>query len=208
MLRAELGMGWTLRAINGDSLGRVTGIYPAEVPGCVHTDLMAAGVIPDPYLDGNEVALRWMHDIDWRYATALDPNSAPLQQPGPGERVDLIFEGIDTIATVRLGTEANKIELGRTYNMHRTYRFDISSQAIGEPLELEVDLYSATAYAEAERARLGDRPSAYPSAPFNFIRKMACSFGWDWGLTSVPPVCGGRCGWNVGGLPGWLRWCR
>ena len=38
------------------------GTYPAEVPGCVHTDLMAAGVIPDPYLDGNEAALRWMYD--------------------------------------------------------------------------------------------------------------------------------------------------
>ena len=49
-----------------------TGTYPADVPGCVHTDLMTAGVIPDPYLDGNEEALRWMYDIDWRYAAALD----------------------------------------------------------------------------------------------------------------------------------------
>ena len=72
------------------------------------------------------------------------------------------------------------VELGRTYNMHRSYRFDISPYLGGGPLELEVDLRSATAYAEAERQRLGDRPRAYP-APYNFIRKMACSFGWDWG---------------------------
>ena len=29
-------------------------------------------------------------------------------------------------------------------------------------------------------AELGWRDHAYPS-PFNMIRKMACSFGWDWG---------------------------
>jgi len=156
-------------------------IYPAEVPGCVHTDLMSAGVIPDPYLDGNEAALRWMYDVDWRYATVLDPGTVPLEPSSTGERVELVFEGIDTVGTVRLGDSTEKVELGRTYNMHRSYRFDISSHVTGEPVELEVDLASATAYAEAERRRLGDRPSAYPNAPFNFIRKMACSFGWDWG---------------------------
>ena len=104
----------------------VPGTYQAEVPGCVHTDLMAAGVIPDPYLDGNEAALRWMHEIDWRYATVLDSSTDPLESPSLGERVDLVFDGIDTIATIRLGNGPDGIELGRTYNMHRSYRFDIS----------------------------------------------------------------------------------
>jgi beta-mannosidase len=181
MLRTELRTGWTVQAIGGDRSGLVRGSYPAEVPGCVHTDLMAAGVIPDPYLDGNEAALRWMHAIDWRYVAVLNSDDLALQPAGPGERVDLIFDGIDTIGTVRLGGGAETVELGRTYNMHRSYRFDISPHLTGDSLELEVDLHSATRYAEAERRRLGDRPSAYPSAPFNFIRKMACSFGWDWG---------------------------
>ncbi len=176
MLRTDLRTGWTVRAVGGDPAGRVPEIYPAEVPGCVHTDLMAAGVIPDPYLDGNEAALTWMYEIDWRYATRLNADALDLRTPGLGERIDLVFDGIDTVGTVRL----QKTELGRTYNMHRSYRFDISSHVVGGQLELEVDLHSATAYAEAERQRLGDRPGPYP-APFNFIRKMACSFGWDWG---------------------------
>jgi beta-mannosidase len=180
MLRTELRTGWTVRAISGDQSGRVPRTYPAEVPGCVHTDLMAAGVIPDPYLDGNEAAIRWMHEIDWRYTTALDSGTVPLKRPDSAERVDLVFDGIDTIGTVRLGEGPDKIELGRTYNMHRSHRFDISQHLNGQPLELEVDLHSATAYAEAEQQRLGDLPRAYP-APYNFIRKMACSFGWDWG---------------------------
>ena len=207
MLRTDLRAGWSVRAIGGDQSERVPGTYPAEVPGCVHTDLMAAGVIPDPYLDGNEAALRWMHEIDWRYTTALDPDMVALEGPGPAERVDLVFDGIDTIATIRLGAMhaepfdklrtalvdarpstssgrsravTDKIELGHTYNMHRSYRFDISPYLTGRPVELEVDLHSATAYAQAEKQRLGDLPRPYP-APYNFIRKMACSFGWDWG---------------------------
>ncbi len=180
MLGTELRTGWTVRAINGDQSGRVPGTFPADVPGCVHTDLMAAGVIPDPHLDGNEAALKWMHDIDWRYTTVLDPHDLPLERTAFGERVDLVFDGIDTIGTVRLGEEPDKIELGRTYNMHRSYRFDISQHLDDQPLDLEVDLHSATTYAEAEAQRLGDLPRPYP-APYNFIRKMACSFGWDWG---------------------------
>jgi len=176
MQRTELGSGWTVRAIGGDPSGRVPGTHPAEVPGCVHTDLMAAGVIPDPYLDGNEAALTWMYEIDWRYATRLNADPLDLRPPGRGERVDLVFDGIDTVGTVRL----RQTELGRTFNMHRSYRFDISSYLDGGQLELEVDLHSATGYAEAERQRLGDRPGPFP-APYNFIRKMACSFGWDWG---------------------------
>lgn len=180
MLGTELRTSWTVRAINGDQSGRVPGTFPADVPGCVHTDLMAAGVIPDPHLDGNEAALKWMHDIDWRYTTVLDPHDLPLERTAFGERVDLVFDGIDTIGTVRLGEEPDKIELGRTYNMHRSYRFDISQHLDDQPLDLEVDLHSATTYAEAEAQRLGDLPRPYP-APYNFIRKMACSFGWDWG---------------------------
>ena len=184
---------------------------------------MAEGVIPDPYLDGNEAALRWMHEIDWRYATVLNADVLGLRPADPGEQVDLVFDGIDTVATIRLGathTELvegrpstssehsregmGKVELGRTYNMHRSYRFDISPYLSGQPVELEVDLNSATAHAEAEQQRLGDLPGPYP-APYNFIRKMACSFGWDWGPDLRTAGLWKPVGWSVGLLPGWLR---
>jgi len=108
MRRSELNTGWIVRAVAGDPSSRVPGSFPAVVPGSVHTDLMAAGVIPDPYLDAVEEELRWMYGIDWRYSTGLD-----VAPPEDGERVDLVFGGIDTVGTVRLRDGEHEVELGR-----------------------------------------------------------------------------------------------
>ncbi len=181
MKSTELTSGWTLTATGGDPEGRLPDEIAAAVPGTSHVDLLAAGLIPDPYLDGNEFELRWLFDVDWQYRTTLDPTRLDLSATDAGERVDVVFEGVDTMATIAMGAPGStSTELGRTANMHRTYRFDVSQLLTGEPLELSVDLASATTYAEAEKARLGDRPAPYPT-PFNYLRKMACSFGWDWG---------------------------
>ncbi|WP_165372730.1 glycoside hydrolase family 2 protein [Pengzhenrongella frigida] len=172
MQTTTLQDGWTVAATAGPVPADLPSSAPAEVPGCVHTDLLAVGAIGDPYLDANESALRWMHDVDWRYGRALT-----LAPAAVGERVDLVFDGIDTVSTVRLGGTA----LGSTANMHRSYRFDVRELADGAPRDLTVDLRSATEHAEEQRDLLGDRPAAYHPIPYNFVRKMACSFGWDWG---------------------------
>ncbi len=149
----------------------IAGRVPAQVPGGVHTDLLTAGIIPDPYLDANETTLRWMFGVDWRYQRPLT-----LEPVAPGERVDLVFDGLDTVATIALGGT----ELGRTANMHRSYRFDATALADGIERDLVVDFTAVTNYASEQRDRLGDRPNPY-GTPFQFVRKMACGFGWDWG---------------------------
>jgi beta-mannosidase len=162
--------------------------------------LLAAGLIPDPFVSDHERQLQWMWRTSWRYATTIAATEATA-----GERVDLVFDGLDTVSTVAL----NGVELGRTFNMHRSYRFDIREALVAGANELTVDFGSALEYAYAREAVLGDRPRPQPSAeliaeaarqgliegdpdeilakgrvyphPFNTIRKMACSFGWDWG---------------------------
>lgn len=174
MLHIDLTDGWTVTPTGGPVPAAVlaAGALPAAVPGSVHLDLLATGLIPDPYLDDAESELRWMHDAGWLFARPL-----ALAPAADDERIDLVAEGIDTVATLRCGPR----ELGRTANMHRSYRFDVRELADGRERPLEVDIRSATAYAREQIAALGPRPSAYPDAPFNFVRKMACSFGWDWG---------------------------
>ncbi len=180
MVRTPVDTGWTLHLETArhtpDQAPPLvpSGPVPARVPGCVHTDLLAAGLIPDPYLDRDETEVAWVGRADWRYTTSL-----PAAGSGH-ERADLVFEGLDTVAELTLGGTP----LGTTRNMHRTHRFDATGPLGAGPAELSVRLTCAYQEAERLRAALGDRPNAYPE-PFNFVRKMACSFGWDWGPTLV-----------------------
>ncbi|MGK5674750.1 glycoside hydrolase family 2 protein [Micromonospora sp. URMC 106] len=189
MIRQALHEGWTLRAVPGPQVpaGIADRAVPATVPGCVHTDLLAAGLIPDPYLDDNETGLAWIGRTDWVYETTFD------HEPGDDERIDLVCAGLDTVATLTL----NGVELGRTENMHRGHRFDVRSPLVAGSNTLVVRFDSAYRYAQAQRDRLGDRPNAYPE-PFPFIRKMACNFGWDWGPTLVTAGI-----WQEIGLHAW-----
>ncbi|TDV48879.1 glycoside hydrolase family 2 protein [Actinophytocola oryzae] len=169
-----LTSGWTLRLAGGEAPADVRHVaVPAQVPGSCHTDLMAAGLIPDPYQDLNELALTWVGRADWEYRTILD------DLPEPGERTELVFDGLDTVAAVSLDGDL----LGTTRNMHRSYRFDVTGRVTAGSV-LSVLFTSAYTEAEGLRDRLGSRPNAYPE-PFNYVRKMACGFGWDWGPTLV-----------------------
>ncbi|MCH5672275.1 glycoside hydrolase family 2 protein [Streptomyces gilvus] len=175
MLEATpLTEGWVLRH-EGQAL-------PASVPGCVHTDLLSAGVIPDPFLGRDETEVAWVGKREWTYETELRAGSGH-------EQTDLVFEGLDTVAEVTLDGRL----LGRTRNMHRSYRFDVTGLAG----RLSVRFVSAYAEAEAVRGRLGERPAAY-TEPYNYVRKMACSFGWDWGPTLVTAGI-----WRPVRLEGW-----
>lgn len=178
--KTDLGGTWTLgvdaagpTTLTAEARELVGQDIVATVPGAVHADLQSAGLIPDPNLDDNEKAVAWVGRTDWTLRR-------PIAIPESGaERVDLVFEGIDTVSRVEVDGE----EIGSTRNMHRTYRFDVT-QFAGRSADLSVRFTSAYTEAEAVQAELGRRPNAYPE-PFNYIRKMACSFGWDWGLTLV-----------------------
>lgn len=172
----ELHHGWTLHPLAGEVPETVlqAGPVPAQVPGSVHTDLLDARLIPDPYVAQHEADLRWVHRSAWEYRTRLD-----LAPAAAGERVDLQFDGLDTVATVRLDGAL----LGRTENMHRAHRFDLThllAARVDGPADLVVRLDSALEHAEAVEKDIGARPRTYDH-PYNAVRKMACSFGWDWG---------------------------
>ena len=165
----ELNGRWTLRQNDSDEP------IAAQVPGCVHTDLLAAGKIPDPFVGDNEEALRWIFQDRWTYQREFDLPAEFLQQA----RIFLCCEGLDTIAHLTLNGKL----LGTTDNMFRHWEFDVKSFLVPGMNQIEIRFDSPSAYIE-NRQKI--RPMIYPTAQhqvaaFSQIRKAAFSFGWDWG---------------------------
>ncbi len=180
MQKLDLPVEWQLRAV-----GRTEQVpaeilnknIPAVVPGCVHLDLMRAGLIPDPYLDLNEALVQWIGFTDWEYSTRWDVAGVTIAE----ERVDLVCEGLDCIATIWI----NDIEVGQSENMHVERRFEIKEHLREGENTMRIRFDSAVYWARENMAKLGELPHASVSGaePFHFIRKNACNFGWDWGPT-------------------------
>ncbi|WTM14925.1 glycoside hydrolase family 2 protein [Isoptericola halotolerans] len=144
---------------------------PAGVPGSVHTDLLTAELIPDPYLDDNERLLTWIGRSDWEYTTTFTHHA------DGHDRHELAFDGLDTVATVLV----NGTEVARTANQHRSYRFDVTELLRDGANELVVRFAAPVLFADAQSLALGQRPQVN-HYPFNAMRKMAANFGWDWGI--------------------------
>ncbi len=179
MQKIPLPTNWAVRAVS--NLQEVppelhNRDIPVQVPGCVHLDLLRENLIPDPYLDQNETLVQWIGRTDWEYRTTFSVSDEALQE----ERVDLVCEGLDTVATIWV----NGAEVGRSENMHVEARFRIKSVLREGNNEIRVRFDSPVLYARKMRDKLGDLPHAnsYPNCePFHFIRKNASNFGWDWG---------------------------
>jgi beta-mannosidase len=179
--RRALEAGWTVVAAAGpgrEVLGERS--VPATVPGVVHLDLLAAGLIPDPYLDGNESALAWIGRTDWTYRTTFRCEGAGdadrADRADHADHVDLVADGLDTVARVEL----DGVLVGTARNMHRTHRFDVTRLLQAGDHELTVAFRAPRDAAEEAEAELGPRPHVNPH-PYNALRKNASSFGWDWG---------------------------
>src|SRR5699024_8335471 len=152
---------------------------PATVPGTIHTDLWAAGLIPDPFLDDHERLVAWVGRCDWEYRTRFEFDPDQIDADACTE---LVFDGLDTVATVFV----NGHEAGRSFNMHRSYRFGVSDFLVAGRNEVVVRFASPVKFATEQSQIIGYRPKTNPP-PYNAMRKMACSFGWDWG-PEIPTV--------------------
>jgi beta-mannosidase len=176
VVRVDLGGVWSVRREGAEET------LPAQVPGCIHTDLLAAGTIEDPYYRDNEDRVQWVSDATWVYTRTFTASEALLAH----DTLLLRCEGLDTLATVTL----NGVELGRTDNMYRTWEFDVRGALQAGANTLTVTFAPPRPYLEARLAAQAVHgwhgPKEVPGR--SYLRKEPCNFGWDWGPVLV--TCG------------------
>jgi beta-mannosidase len=178
----SIDSGWQFRAVANTDRVDVKEWHPAQVPGVVQTDLLRAGLIPDPFDRDNEFHLQWIGLADWEYQTTFQVDAAALAH----DHVDLVFEGLDTFAEVYLNDQA----ILYADNMFRHWRIPAKTALKAGPNTLRIVFHSAV---EKMIPYVKSLPYVLPSvSTFNFgneenvatapyTRKAPYNYGWDWG---------------------------
>ncbi len=154
----------------------------AMVPGTIHTDLLAAGVIEDPFYRDNEDRLQWIGEETWLYRRSFTVPEELLTH----DRVLLRCYGLDTLATITL----NGVLIARTDNMFRTWEFDVKKHLRAGENALEVRFDPPTPHMQACQTARTLPSWGAPREPKGrcWVRKEPANFGWDWGPVLV--TCG------------------
>ena len=168
MIQQSLGGAWRL-SIPGSGFPETA----ANVPGSVYHDLLAAGLIPDPFWRDNENEALKLMEHDFVYSRSF-PVSAELLACG---RVWLRCHGLDTLAAV----EINGAAAGRADNMHRTWEFDVKALLHEGENTVRITFASPTKFIREKYEQKPLEGSSDAMKGFPYLRKAHCMFGWDWG---------------------------
>lgn len=174
----DLSGEWQIRSADGKHKAAYM------VPGDVHSSLIKAGVIPDPYLGRNEYDVRWVAEQDW-IATR------DFNWPGEGRWV-LDVDYLDTVAEIRIN---NKSVLTAD-NCFQRYQVDATKALKRGANKIEIRFASnITAGNKLQASQPYFVPYISWNSPIpngNMLRKPSCHYGWDWNLAIMPFGAYGR----------------
>lgn len=134
------------------------------VPGCVHTDLESAGLIPPPLVGFNAEECQWIEQWSWYYERTFDCAE-------PDGNAYLLFTGLDTVCDIYL----NGIRIGSADDMHIPHAFPTGSALKTGENVLRVVFYPPVLLTRARP----DRGAAF-TAERLYTRRMQCTYYWDW----------------------------
>jgi len=167
--------GWTLRHSARDIA------LPVSVPFDVHSALIAAEVIGDPYWRDRELELDWIHNEEWTLSREVE--IAPSDLPG---HWTLSLDRLDCCTSVHV----NGSLAAQTASQFVRHDLDVT-----DLLEPGVNRVEITFHSSSRRA--AEAAAAFPfELPYlewncrightNHLRKSACHAGWDWNIALMP----------------------
>jgi beta-mannosidase len=177
-IQQPLFASWRVRE-RADGKKRSLEWLDANVPGCVHTDLIRAEKLDHPFYGTNERDAQWVGERTWQYETL------PFDVPDSIFNKAVVqwkFHGLDTYARIEL----NGAKLLDTDNAHRSWLVDVKPFLIKSGNILRITFYPAEKHAKELLAAL---PYPIPGDSIRaIVRKPQFHFGWDWGPRLV--TCG------------------
>jgi beta-mannosidase len=161
-----------------------TGTYdvPVEIPGDVHSALLRAGIIPDPFHGQNEAEIQWVGQRGW---TMVRRFSVEREMVEGSERWLLECDVVDTVAEIFLNGEM----VHRNSSMFVPLRVDVAAALRPGDNVLEVR-FDSPERAAGEREKLLPYPVPHQVYPYqsmhrNLLRKTQCHGSWDWGIAMM-----------------------
>ncbi|KAK9319317.1 galactose-binding domain-like protein [Lipomyces orientalis] len=171
--KINLVEGWSFKQVDDYESG--TGWLPVnKVPSMVHQDLIDNQKLCDSFIGLNEIKAEWL--------------SVPSGDLRCNSRIILAFDGLDTLAHVRLDGET----VLKSNNMFRSYRADVTDivkkKSEDHKFYLDVELDCAFLKArEIELAHPEHRWITFNGEPARMaLRKAQYHWGWDWGPRLMP----------------------
>jgi len=82
--RVEIDKGWEFKQSTTLNNGTAKDYLPvSQFPTVAHLDLLHHKLIPDPYIDTNELDVLWVNDANWTYHTSFpSPSLSPGEKAG------------------------------------------------------------------------------------------------------------------------------
>ena len=138
--------------------------FEAQVPGCVHTDLQRNGVFKNLFYGRNAEECQWVENWDFEFSKVFE-----VSEVFGNEYIQ--FDGLDVFCDIFL----NDILIGSADDMFIQYQFPTRNVLIVGENKLTVHFYSAVKKVEGKPETVG----AFTLERV-YIRRMQCTFGWDW----------------------------
>lgn len=106
----------------------------SRFPTQIHLDLLHHKRIPDFNIGKNELDVQWVGEVPWDYKTSF---VTPEVDHGKGDKAVLVFEGLDTFATVSL----NGQRILETENMFIPERVEVTKHLAPSGKENELAIH-------------------------------------------------------------------